>query len=69
MKIHEMIEHLTAIQNKHGNLDVILQDSERPDFEDHIYEVESCDLKVVEEDEYPEYFNMPEGYECVLITN
>ena len=66
MKILELANQLKAIYDEHGDIDVFFTD---PNSNQGPFAVGNTDLRVAEEDEYPENFNMPEGYKFVELTN
>lgn len=66
MKILELANQLKAIYDEHGDIDVLFTD---PNSNQGPFDVGSTEFRVAEEDEYPEDFNMPEGYKFVVLTN
>ncbi len=66
MKISEMIERLEKAKEKHGDVEVMFDDSESgygP------WAAQTGYVEVAEEDQYPEEFDMPEGFTFFLIGN
>ena len=66
MKIFELAEQLKAIYDEHGNIDVMFAG---PNRDTNPYEVCKVLFRVAQEDEYPEDFDMPEGYEFVELAH
>lgn len=66
MKILELANQLKAIYDGHGDIDVFFTD---PNSNQGPFAVGGTEFRVAEEDEYPEDFNMPEGYKFVELTN
>ena len=66
MKISKVIERLEAIKERDGDVDAMFQD---PNSHGGPFPVTSLDLKVAQEDEYPNDFNMPKGFKFVLLEN
>lgn len=65
MKISQVIARLQKIQAERGDVDVMLQD---PESSYGPWAVTGVHVEVAEEDQYPEDFQMPEGYTFVEIT-
>jgi hypothetical protein len=64
MKIATLIAKLEKVKDRRGNVDVMLcGDGHGP------YSADSVKFKVAAEDEYPDNWNMPEGYEFVEISD
>ena len=66
MKILELANQLKAIYDEHGDIDVLFTD---PNSNDGPFAVGGTEFRVAEGDEYPEDFNMPNGYKFVELTN
>lgn len=67
MKILELANKLKAIYDKHGDIDVVFFG---PNMDQDPYSVESVMFETVQyEDEYPEEFDMPKGFEFVALGN
>ena len=66
MKIFELAEKLKEIYDMHGNIEVFFAG---PNRDTNPYEVGKVEFRVAVEDEYPEDFDMPEGYEFVELGN
>lgn len=66
MKINKVIAQLNAIKKQHGNIEVMFQS---PNSDNGPFAVEKIELEEVEEDEYPEDFNMPAGFKFVSLGN
>lgn len=64
MKVQTLIKKLEALEQKHGNIDVMFY-ADR----DGTYSVSRVTHEVAGEDEYPDDWNMPEGYEFLQITD
>jgi hypothetical protein len=63
MKVSKLIERLQKLQEKHGDVDVMFTgDDEGP------FSVGSVKYRVAEEDEYPDDFAMPKGYEFIELN-
>jgi hypothetical protein len=62
MKAHELGKKLLSGEN----VSVMFQD---PNSKYGPFSAEHADLKVTKEDEFPEDFNMPEGFKYILLTN
>ena len=65
MTILELANQLKAIYDKHGNVTVMYTDPNS----NSTFEVNSVAYRVAEEDEYPESWRMPEGFEFVELGN
>ena len=63
MQISQLIQELQALQAAHGDLPVLKEDGYNGD----IYELSSVHRSVATEDEYPEDWNMPAGFEFILL--
>ena len=61
MKISQMIQRLEELKSEHGDVEVMFRSDAGPFLSSR---VEHC---VADKDEYPEDWNMPEGYEFVQI--
>ena len=66
MKINALIKKLAAIQSKQGNVEVMFEDG-NGDYGP--WSISDVKFNVAEEDEFPEDFDMPEGFKFVLIQN
>jgi len=66
MKIFELAERLKAIYDEHGDIEVFFRD---PNSWQGPFEVGQVTQRTAEEDEYPEDYNMPEGYKFVELTH
>ena len=66
MKIAQLIKKLQAMESKHGNIHVLFQD---PDGDSGPFECNVLSFRVAEEDEFPESYDMPEGFKFVLLEN
>ena len=62
MKASQMIKQLNSIQAKHGDIEVMFTD---PNSSGGPFAVTSVSVEVAEEDQYPEEFDMPEGFTFV----
>ena len=61
MNITEAIAKLEAIRDEHGDLDIIITQSD-----DNVYSLDLIDIEEVETDDmYPEDYNMPKGFTFV----
>lgn len=63
MKLLDLAKKLKQIYDEHGDIDVMLLDPDR--YEPHM--VSSVRVSIVEEGEWPDDWNMPEGYTHVSI--
>lgn len=63
MQLSQLIQELQALHTEYGDLPVLKEDGRYGD----IYELASARRQVATEDEYPEEWNMPAGYEFVLL--
>ena len=66
MKISSVIRELEKIQKKEGDIEVMFDD---PQGNYGPWAVGSVNFRVAEEEEYPEEFDMPEGFKFVEIKN
>lgn len=66
MKIAALIKKLEAIKAKQGNVEVMFDDG---DGDSGPWAISAVKFSVAEEDEYPEDFDMPEGFKFALILN
>jgi hypothetical protein len=66
MKIFELATRLKAIYDEHGDIEVFFRD---PNTDQGPFEVGRVAQRTAEEDEYPEDYNMPEGYKFVELTH
>jgi hypothetical protein len=66
MTILELANHLKAIYDLHGDIEVFFTD---PNSNQGPFAVGSTDFRVAEEDEFPKSYNMPEGYAFVELTH
>lgn len=66
MNVLQLANKLHAIYKEHGNVAVMFTD---PNSGEGPFSVESVDLVVAEEGEYPEDWNMPEGFTFVELNN
>ena len=66
MTILELANQLKAIYDEHGDIEVLFAG---PNMDTDPYCVERTEVRVAEADEFPEDFNMPEGYKFVELTN
>lgn len=66
MKIFELAQKLKAIYDVHGNIDVHFAG---PNMDQEPYSVNELEVNVVEDGEYPEDYNMPEGYKFLELQN
>lgn len=64
MTILELANRLKAIYDEHGDVPVMFTDPNNGS----TYEVFTVKHRVAEEDEYPEDWDMPEGFEFVDIS-
>ena len=60
MTINEMIAKLEAIRNEHGNIDVMINETD-----DAIRSISFANLRVAEDGEFPDEWDMPEGFTFV----
>lgn len=58
MKLSDLVEKLTALASQHGDLEV---------FDSAHFSVHSVQVKVAAKDQFPEDWDMPEGYTFVQI--
>lgn len=65
MNISELIQRLQAIQAVHGDLPVMYRDGDG----DSVWGLFSVKHEIAEEDEYPEDWDMPQGFEFVLLAD
>lgn len=66
MKIFELAQKLKAIYDLHGDIEVHFSG---PNQDQEPYGVEKTVVRVAENEEFPDYYNMPEGYKFVLLKN
>lgn len=66
MTILELAQKLKAIYYKHGDIDVHFCG---PNMDTDPYSVERVEVIVVEDGDYPEDYNMPEGYKFVSLEH
>ena len=65
MKISEAIAKLQTIQDKHGDVEVMFND---PESSQGPYGATGLSYEVAEFDQYPEEYDMPEGFKFVEFT-
>lgn len=65
MVISELIDKLEKIKGERGDISVMLEDGDGTD----VWELTTVSWKVTDEDEYPEEWNMPVGFEFVKLSN
>jgi len=65
MKIKKMIDKLQKIEKEHGDIDVMYQDGDGESY----WSINSANFREAEEDEFPEDWEMPEGFKFVLVRN
>jgi len=65
MTILELANKLKAIYDEHGDIEVMFQDPNH----DGPYEAGRAQVRVAEEDEFPEDYKMPAGFTFVMIEN
>jgi hypothetical protein len=63
MKISEVMQRLQAIQNQYGDLPVMFEA-----LDSGVWELFVVKREVAEADQYPEDWEMPEGFEFVKLT-
>ena len=66
MKILELANRLKAIYDEHGDIDVHFSG---PNMDQEPYSVERTEVRVAEEDDYPEDYDMPAGYKFIELLN
>ena len=66
MKILELAQQLKEIYDEHGDIDVFFSG---PNMDNEPYSVGCTEVRVVEEDEYPEDYDMPTGFKFVSLLN
>lgn len=66
MTIFELATKLKAIYDEHGDIEVFFAG---PNMDNEPYCVGRTEVRVAEEDDYPEDFNMPAGYKFVELNN
>jgi len=66
MKILSLANKLKKIYDTHGDVHVMIEISDRSRGP---WEVHSADFLMAGEGEFPEDFNMPEGFKFVLLSN
>jgi hypothetical protein len=62
MTINEMIAKLEAIRAQHGDIEVLFNESDNA-----IRSITYCNSRVAEEGEFPDDWDMPEGFTFVEI--
>lgn len=62
MKLSNLIQQLVAIHDQHGDLPVLKEDDNGS-----IYELSRVSYETAEEDEYPKDWDMPAGFQFVLV--
>lgn len=63
MKIRNLINKLEKLEEKHGNVDVMMHASDGP------YEINSVHFHVTEEGDYPDDYMMDAGFKFVELVN
>ena len=63
MTVNELIEKLEAIRDEHGSTTVMFRSHNNGE----IYEAENLDIRVAEDGEFHDSWNMPEGFTFVEI--
>lgn len=66
MRILELANQLKAIYDEHGDIDVFFAG---PNMDPEPYSVGRTEVRVAEEGEYPEDYDMPEGFKFVELLN
>jgi hypothetical protein len=66
MKIFELAQKLKTIYDLHGDIEVHFSG---PNMDQEPYSVEKLEVIVAEDGDYPEDYNMPEGYKFVSLGN
>jgi hypothetical protein len=66
MKIFELAQKLKTMYDQHGDIDVHFAG---PNNDQEPYAVNEVELVVVEDGDYPEDYNMPEGYTFLQLGN
>jgi len=66
MKIFEFAQKLKAMYDQHGDIDVLFAG---PNNDQEPYTVNEVELVVVEDGDYPEEYNMPEGFTFLQLGN
>ena len=66
MKIFELAQKLKAIYDEHGDINVHFAG---PNMDQEPYDVGRVGVEVVEDGDYPEDYNMPEGYKFVSLQH
>lgn len=66
MNVLQLANQLHAIYKEHGNVEVMFAD---PNSGQGPFSVGTVNLVVAEEGEYPEDWNMPEGFTFVELNN
>jgi hypothetical protein len=66
MKILKLAEKLKAIYDLHGDIDVHFAG---PNGDQDPYEVIALKVRVAQKGDYPEEYNMPEGFKFVELNN
>ena len=64
MLISQLIYQLEKLQQRHGDLDVMFQNDNG-----EAWEIMLAGHHTVSDDEYPENWNLPEGFEFIKLTN
>ena len=60
MNITAAIAQLEKIRDEHGDLDILITQSD-----DNVYSMDYINYEKVDDDVYPEDFNMPKGFKFV----
>ena len=60
MNITAAIAQLEKIRDEHGDLDILITQSD-----DNVYSLDYVNYEEVDDDVYPEDFNMPKGFKFV----
>ena len=63
MKIVKLISDLKQLESIYGNIEVMFDSDEN----DSMRSIDGLEYRMAEEDEFPESWNMPEGFEFIQI--
>lgn len=65
MKVKALIERLQDIANEHGDVEVMFEEPNT----DEIFEANIVKFRVADNEEFPEDWDMPEGFSFIVIRN
>ena len=68
MKIDDVIKKLQHVREKHGNLDLLIENDYNTSIPHIIDDIEYTKLKLLEHEDFSEHVKMPENHEYLKVT-